>query len=253
MSTPSASGSTLFVSDLHLDERRPEATERFLQFLKEEARHARALYILGDLFEFWIGDDVSSGLSVEVADGIADLATAGTPVYFTHGNRDFMLGAEYAQRCCMTLLPEEHVIDLYGQPTLVLHGDQLCTDDTVYQAIRQKVRNPEWKAAMMAKSPAERMAFARQAREQSRDHQQGIEETIMDVNSDAVMDAFARHDVRLMIHGHTHRPAFHELSLDSDRARRIVLSDWYAQGSVLKATQGSCSLENLIFATHENG
>jgi UDP-2,3-diacylglucosamine hydrolase len=230
---------TLFLSDLHLDESRPQATQRFLELLRGEAASADALYILGDLFEYWIGDDVETALSSTVANALRDLSAGGTACCFIHGNRDFMLGEDYARRCGMQLLAEETVVDLYGQPALLMHGDQLCTDDVGYQRIRTMVRDPAWQADLLRKTPAERIAFARDAREQSATHKQGVSEVIMDVNDHAVANAFRRHGVTTLIHGHTHRPAVHELSVKNHPARRIVLGDWYTQGSMLRVTPGA--------------
>jgi len=227
-------GQTLFISDLHLDETRPAATQLFLELTRGEARQADALYILGDLFEYWLGDDVETPLSRQVAQALSDLSASGTPCFFIHGNRDFMLGEDYAASAGMQLLPEECVVSLYGQPVLLMHGDQLCTDDVGYQKIRAMVRTPEWQAALMQKTPAERIAFARDARKKSEDHKQGVSEMIMDVNDQAVAAAFRRHGVELMIHGHTHRPAQHELQVDGRGARRLVLGDWYEQGSLIR-------------------
>jgi UDP-2,3-diacylglucosamine hydrolase len=236
---------TLFISDLHLDDTRPAATELFRAFASGEARHCEALYILGDLFEYWLGDDVLSESARLVADALAALSEAGVACYFIHGNRDFLIGSDYARQCGMQLLPEEWLLNLYGRPTLLLHGDTLCTDDTAYQAVRQTLRSAEWQAEFLAQSPADRMAFARQAMDQSRDHKSSVSMDIMDVNADAVAASFERHGVTDMIHGHTHRPAIHERSLADGAARRIVLGDWYEQGSVLRVTADGADLARL--------
>jgi UDP-2,3-diacylglucosamine hydrolase len=236
---------TLFISDLHLDDTRPAATELFRAFASGEARHCEALYILGDLFEYWLGDDVLSESARLVADALAALSEAGVACYFIHGNRDFLIGSDYARQCGMQLLPEEWLLNLYGRPTLLLHGDTLCTDDTAYQAVRQTLRSAEWQAEFLAQSPADRMAFARQAMDQSRDHKSSVSMDIMDVNADAVAASFERHGVTDMIHGHTHRPAIHERALAGGAARRIVLGDWYEQGSVLRVTADGADLARL--------
>ncbi len=236
---------SLFISDLHLDDSRPEITSLFLRFLEGAARQADALYILGDLFEYWLGDDVTTPLSEQVADGIAGLVADGVPCSFIQGNRDFLLGTAYASLCGMSLLADETVIDLHSRPTLLLHGDQLCTDDAVYQQVRQQVRDPAWKAAFMEKTPAERVAFARDARQQSAEYKQGVNEAIMDVNTKAVAQAFRRHGVNRMIHGHTHRPAIHQAMVDEQPAQRAVLGDWYTQGSVLRVSADQLELEEL--------
>jgi len=228
---------TLFVSDLHLDPARPDITHLFAGFLDREARGAEALYILGDLFESWVGDDDPSEAGAIVADRLQALATAGVPVWFMHGNRDFLLGADYAARAGMRLLPDPSVVELYGRRVLLTHGDLLCTDDVEYQAIRVQTRNPAWQAQMLGQPLAARLAFAAQARAASQARQgemkaSGTMETITDVAPATVDAFFEQHGVDTMIHGHTHRPAIH--ALDGGR-RRIVLGDWYEQGSVLRA------------------
>ena len=227
---------TLFVSDLHLDPERPEITALFGRFLDGEARGADALYILGDLFEAWVGDDDPSDAGAFVADRLRALVEAGVPVSFIRGNRDFLLGDTYAARCGMTLLDDPTVVELYGTPTLLLHGDLLCTDDTAYQQFRAQTRDPQWQAQFLAQPLAARLAFAQQARAASKARygelvSQGMAETVCDVAPTTVQDWFRRFGVKRMIHGHTHRPAIH----DEGRGNtRIVLGDWYEQGSVLR-------------------
>ena len=224
---------TLFISDLHLDEARADGTRRFLHLLAGDARSADALYILGDLFESWIGDNDDAELPRVAAQGLRALVDSGVPVHFLHGNRDFLIGADYGARSGMRLLPETLVVDLYGEPTLLVHGDTLCTDDHVYQAFRRQSRDPRWQAAMLSKPLTERRAIARAARAESARHMAGLSDQIMDVNPDAVRAAFRTHGVRRMIHGHTHRPAVHELEIDGKAHTRIVLPDWYGPASVL--------------------
>ena len=233
---------TLFISDLHLDDRRPETTALLQQFLQDEAVNADALYILGDLFEFWLGDDVPSKCSVEVAASLSRLADKGVPCYFMHGNRDFLLREDYAKLAGMTLLPEEHVIDLYGEQVLLMHGDSLCTDDIPYQQFRTLVRNPAWQQDFLSKTPQERLQVALQARDASAEHKDNVGMDIMDVNPGEVIAAFERHGVNRMIHGHTHRPATHELEVNGQTVERIVLGDWYTQSSVLRVQKGSYEL-----------
>jgi len=228
---------TLFISDLHLQDQRPEVYRWLQAFLAKQARQAEALYILGDLFEYWIGDDALSPLATELARELAELSDAGLPLFFVHGNRDFLLGPAYAARAGLTVLPEESVVDLYGQPTLLLHGDTLCTDDSEYQAFRRQSRDPSWQAAVLARSVEERLQLAREARDASMKHTGSSALEIMDVNEEAVRNAFRRHDVRRMIHGHTHRPAFHRHELAEGLAgERIVLADWDVRGSYLEVT-----------------
>jgi UDP-2,3-diacylglucosamine hydrolase len=236
---------TLFVSDLHLDDGRPGSTDLFLQFLSDEAAAAAALYILGDLFEYWLGDDVGTPTSRRVAEGISRIAGHGVPCYFMHGNRDFLVAEGYAESAGFSLLPEEHVVDLYGTPTLLLHGDSLCTDDVEYQKVRAHIRTPQWRDEFLSKPLAERVAFAEQSRLESERYKEAASMDIMDVNPDAVAAAFARHGVTRMIHGHTHRPAVHELALPGGRVRRIVLGDWYTQGSVLRVRPDGATLDVL--------
>lgn len=237
--------STLFVSDLHLDPVRPRITELFLEFLGGDARGAEALYILGDLFEAWIGDDDPARHHRQVAAALARLAGRGVPVYFLVGNRDFLLGEGFARSAGMTLLSEPLRLDLYGVPTLLLHGDVLCTDDRDYQAFRTMVRDPAWQRDFLARPLAERRALALQARGESRARSADKPPEIMDVNPDAVNAAFRRHGVARIIHGHTHRPALHRLELDGVPCERIVLGDWYEQGSLLRVDERGPRLQNL--------
>jgi UDP-2,3-diacylglucosamine hydrolase len=232
---------TLFISDLHLDAARAESTQSFLELLRGEARSAEALYILGDLFESWVGDDDDAELARTAAAALRTLSDHGVPIHFLHGNRDFLLGADYAARAGLRLLPETQLIDLYGEPTLLLHGDTLCTDDHVYQAFRRQSRDPRWQAAMLAKPLVERRALARAARAESARHMAGLGSEIMDVSADAVRDAFRTHGVRRMIHGHTHRPAIHELDIDGRKHTRVVLADWYGAASVLRVDSSGIS------------
>ena len=239
---------TLFISDLHLDTERPQVTELFL---RDDARNAKALYILGDLFEAWVGDDDPSETGTAVADGLRELASAGVPSFFMRGNRDFLLGADYAQRARMTLLPDPAVVVGEGRPILLMHGDTLCTGDAAYQAFRAQTRNSQWQAQFLAQPLAARLAFASQARAASKAHQAGLQdrmETITDVAPDAVHATLARFGIDTLIHGHTHRPATHEFEVDGRACRRIVLGDWYEQGSVLRADAGGFALESLASA-----
>ncbi|MGN6111430.1 MAG: UDP-2,3-diacylglucosamine diphosphatase [Luteimonas sp.] len=226
---------TLFVSDLHLDPERPAITELFGRFLDEEARGAEALYILGDLFEAWVGDDDPSEAGARVAGKLRALRDAGVPVRFIRGNRDFLLGEDYARRAGMEILPDPAVVMLHGKPTLVMHGDLLCSDDTAYQAFRAQARDPRWQAQFLAQPLQARLAFAQQARAASQAHQSGLQaqgamEAITDATPATVADTFSRYGIDRIIHGHTHRPKVHEEA----GGTRIVLGDWYEQGSVLR-------------------
>lgn len=241
---------TLFISDLHLDAERPHITELFGRFLREEARGADALYILGDLFEAWVGDDDPSDTAAFVADGLRAVADAGTPVSFIHGNRDFLIGRDYARRAGMAILPDPSVVMLYGRPTLLMHGDTLCTDDVAYQQFRAQTRNPAWQAQFLSQPLSARLAFAQQARAASKAHQSGLQsqgtmETITDVAPATVEETFIRFGIDTLIHGHTHRPAVHALEAGGTPRERIVLGDWYEQGSVLRVTEAGHALESL--------
>lgn len=236
---------TLFISDLHLDDARPHIVRDFERFCAGEARRADALYVLGDLFEAYIGDDDDAALNARVAGALHGVAAAGVPVHYIAGNRDFLLGASYAQRCGMDILDDATVVDLHGTPTLILHGDVLCTDDAAYLAFRKQVRDPAWQAAFLARPLAERRAFAAQARDASRAHTSSTDMAIMDVNQHAVETALRDARVAQMIHGHTHRPAIHDFALDGQPAQRIVLGDWYEQGSVLRVGRGTAELAGL--------
>jgi UDP-2,3-diacylglucosamine hydrolase len=237
---------TLFISDLHLDPARPHITDLFGRFIDGEARHAEALYILGDLFEAWVGDDDPSDVGGFVAGKLRGLRDAGVPVYFMRGNRDFLLGDHYARRAGMTLLPDPAVVLLQGKPTLLMHGDLLCTDDVAYQQFRAQTRDPEWQRQFLSQPLPARLAFAEQARAASKAHQsglqtQGLMEAITDVAPATVEATLSRYGIDRLIHGHTHRPKVHE----HHGARRIVLGDWYEQGSVLRVDADDAALSAL--------
>ncbi|MGY4515428.1 UDP-2,3-diacylglucosamine hydrolase [Lysobacter sp. HA18] len=245
-----AAMTTLFISDLHLDAERPQVTDLFLRFLRDEARGANALYILGDLFEAWVGDDDPSEVGSAVANGLRELVDAGTPTYFIRGNRDFLLGDDYARPAGMTILQDPSVLMLEGRPALILHGDLLCTADTGYMAFRAQTREPKWQSGFLSQPLAARIAFAQHARAQSRDAQAALKdagtmETITDVAPSTVDEYFVRYGVDLMIHGHTHRPAIHQLDVSGRARRRVVLGDWYDHGSVLRVDGDRIDLQGL--------
>jgi UDP-2,3-diacylglucosamine hydrolase len=228
----------LFVSDLHLAGERPETNERFFRFLDEEAARAGALYVLGDLFEYWAGDDELSDpagdpLAAAVAQGFRRLVEAGVPVHFMHGNRDFLASGGFLRASGAQFLQDPSVLRLGREPVAVLHGDTLCTDDTAYQAWRLKARAADFQREFLAKPLAERHRLIGGMREKSKAVTAATAPEIMDVNDQAVRDAFRRLDVRLMIHGHTHRPARHQLEVDGRRCERWVLPDWYGLGGYL--------------------
>ena len=233
---------TLFISDLHLDASRPGITRLFLEFLENEASKADALYILGDLFEAWIGDDASDAVGDAVAEALAKLHARGVPCFYIHGNRDFLLGDAYARRARMTLLPDPSLVEIEGETVLLMHGDTLCTDDAPYQAFRKQTHDPAWQRAFLARPLAERRAFAEHARAESKRYTKSVADAITDVNAGAVSGTFRQHGVRRLVHGHTHRPARHRETLDGNAVERIVLGDWYEQGSVLSMRDGSIEL-----------
>ena len=225
--------STLFISDLHLDATRPDATQAFREFLKHRAAKADALYILGDLFEAWVGDDDDDPHAAGIMDALAELTSGGVPAWFVHGNRDFLIGDGFSGRTGVTLLPETCVVNLGGENVLLMHGDSLCTDDRDYQEFRAMVRDPAWQAQFLALPLAARRALAAQARDASRISTGGKPMEIMDVNTAAVADVMRANGVRRFIHGHTHRPDVHEFELDGGPATRIVLGDWFQRGWAL--------------------
>jgi UDP-2,3-diacylglucosamine hydrolase len=235
---------TLFISDLHLDASRPGITRLFLEFLDGEAARADALYILGDLFEAWIGDDASDAVGDAVAAALARLHERGVPCFYIHGNRDFLLGDAYARRARLTLLPDPSLVEIGGAPVLLMHGDTLCIDDAPYQAFRAQTRAATWQRAFLARPVEERRAFAEQARAESERYTKSLADAITDVNDVAVAHAMKQHDVRRLVHGHTHRPAIHRLSADPV-AERIVLGDWYEQGSLLRLSRDGVALQAL--------
>lgn len=237
----------LFISDLHLSpHERPAIVEQFLRFLKTVPAQAQHLYILGDFFEYWIGDDALSEPDWQpVIGGLKDLSAQGVAIHIMHGNRDFLVGERFAAFTGCRLLADPVVIDLYGTPTLLMHGDTLCTDDLEYQQVRKQVRRPEWIRAFLAKGMIERNALVRSYREQSKQALSTKPQEIMDVSQQAVADALRAHKVRHLIHGHTHRPGRHEFLLDGTDAVRVVLGDWYEQGSVLRCDERGWRLQTI--------
>ncbi|KZR30439.1 UDP-2,3-diacylglucosamine diphosphatase [Enterobacter genomosp. S] len=227
---------TLFIADLHLQTEEPAITAGFLRFLRGEAKGADALYILGDLFEAWIGDDDPNPLHREMAAAIHALVDSGVPCYFIHGNRDFLIGQRYARESGMTLLPEEQVLDLYGRKVLIMHGDTLCTDDTGYQAFRAKVHTLWIQKVFLALPLFIRNRIAARMRAGSKAANSSKSMTIMDVNPQAVVNVMEKHRVQWLIHGHTHRPDVHSLIANGEPAHRVVLGAWHSEGSMVKVT-----------------
>jgi UDP-2,3-diacylglucosamine hydrolase len=228
---------TLFISDLHLDGERPDITSQFLDFLEREARPAHALYILGDLFEAWIGDDDPDPDKRRVIAALRSLTQGGVPVYFIHGNRDFLIGRRFAAETGVTLLPDPTLIQVYGQKVLLMHGDTLCIDDPDYQRLRRIVRNPLVQFIMRRLTLGQRLKLAARMRAGSKAHIESMDKAapqIMDVNQNEVRRTFEQQRVDVIVHGHTHRPAIHKVQLNNRTVTRIVLGDWYEQGSVLR-------------------
>ncbi|QCR36834.1 UDP-2,3-diacylglucosamine diphosphatase [Nissabacter sp. SGAir0207] len=238
---------TLFIADLHLCEQEPAITAGFLRFLAGEARRADALYILGDLFEAWIGDDDPQPLHTQVAQALQALTAHGVPCYFIHGNRDFLVGKRFARASGMTLLPEEQVLDLYGRRLLVMHGDTLCTDDEGYQRFRKKVRNPLIQRIFLSLPLRWRLKIASKMRADSQQANQSKSMAIMDVNPQAVAAVMQRHQVNWLIHGHTHRPAIHTLALPTGEAHRAVLGAWHHEGWMIAVTPQGVDLSRFPF------
>ncbi|MFT5482682.1 MAG: UDP-2,3-diacylglucosamine hydrolase [Halieaceae bacterium] len=233
---------TLFISDLHLDESRPAVTHALLDFLHRNAGLCQALYILGDLFEVWIGDDDDHPLGTRVSRALKAFQTAGSHVFLMHGNRDFLLGERFCQSAGATLLQDPTTISLSGKKTLLLHGDSLCTEDNDYQAFRAKVREPSYQRDLLAQPLEERRKLAKQLRQMSHEANSNKAADIMDVTASAVIATFEQHQARTMIHGHTHRPARHVVTLQNSVAERIVLGDWSSHGWYIKAVEGEIDL-----------
>jgi UDP-2,3-diacylglucosamine hydrolase len=235
-----------FISDLHLTPERPAPVRLFERFMDHVAPQARALYILGDFFEAWVGDDdLALPFHTEIALRIKQLVDSGVAVFFLPGNRDFLAGHELAHASGWTPLPDPTYIDLHGTLTLISHGDAYCTDDVAYQAFRKQVRNQGWQAQFLAKPLDERRAIAKSIREQSEHAKAGKKPDIMDVNAEAVYSAFLETGLRRIIHGHTHRPAQHMLSINEQPCERWVLPDWYETGGYLSCDSGGCQLETV--------
>lgn len=230
---------TLLISDLHLSRARSGTVELFLRFLREQARGAKALYILGDLFDAWIGDDNSLPPAPEVIEALRQASDAGCQLRLMHGNRDFLLGKDFAHACGGQLLADPSVVELGGQATLLMHGDLLCSDDLEYQQARRLLRSPEFIADFLSRSIEERVQLAAEYRRRSGEVVSLKSADIMDVNQQTVEQFMREHRVTRLIHGHTHRPAIHEFLLDGEPAQRFVLEDWHEQsGSCLRVRDG---------------
>ncbi|AIA71975.1 UDP-2,3-diacylglucosamine diphosphatase [Pectobacterium atrosepticum] len=238
---------TLFIADLHLSLHEPAITAGFLRFLRHEAIHADALYILGDLFDAWIGDDDPQPLHATIAAELYALHQLGIPCYFVHGNRDFLIGKRFARQSGMTLLPTENIVDLYGQKILILHGDTLCTDDPAYQKFRRRVHNPFIQQLFLLLPLSLRLKIAAKMRASSQQANQQKSQQIMDVNPEQVLERLRHYQVKTMIHGHTHRPAIHQVDLGKSYGRRAVLGAWHEEGSMIKVTPQNIELISFPF------
>jgi len=237
---------TLFISDLHLCSSRPQINRCFFDFLEHEARGAAALYILGDLFEYWAGDDdLDDPFNAAVAAALARLTASGVPVHLMHGNRDFVIGAAFARASGVSLLTDPALISLYGQPVLLTHGDMLCTLDREYQAFRREARSEAWIRTMLQKPLAERKAAIEALRRQSEQEKRSKPAQIMDVAPAEVEASLRRHGYPRLIHGHTHRPARHVHTIDGHDCERWVLADWYQAGSYLACDESGCRAVQL--------
>lgn len=238
---------TLFISDLHLHPSRPHIIHGFLSYLQSIQGKAESLYILGDLFEAWVGDDHPEPAFLPVRKALKECCTQGTPVFLMHGNRDFLIGETFSAETGCRLLEDPTLIDLYRVPTLLMHGDSLCTDDLEYQQLRSRLRDPVWQRQALSLPAEERLQLAREARELSTLSSRDKDETIMDVNQDEVLRTLTGSGAERLIHGHTHRPGQHRIEHDGKTLTRIVLGDWYEQGSVLEVDEGRCELRSLSF------
>ncbi|AEF22207.1 UDP-2,3-diacylglucosamine diphosphatase [Pseudomonas fulva] len=224
----------LLISDLHLEEERPDISRAFLHFLDTRARQAEALYILGDFFEVWIGDDAMTPFQRSIAEALRRLSDSGTRIYLMHGNRDFLLGKGFCREAGCTLLGDPHVVNLNGEKALLMHGDSLCTLDVGYQKMRRLLRNPLSLFILRNLPLNTRHKLARKLRSESRSQTRMKASDIVDVTPEEVQRVMAQYGVKTLIHGHTHRPAVHELQVDGQPARRIVLGDWDKQGWALQ-------------------
>lgn len=232
-----------FISDLHLTPERPLPVQLFYRFIKECAPQTQALYILGDFFEAWVGDDdLAQPFHRDIATALKSLSEQGVAVFFLPGNRDFLIGQAFAEAAGLTLLDDPTEVELFGVPTLLTHGDIFCTDDATYQDFRQQVRTPAWQQHFLAQPLAQRHVQAKTLRERSEHAKAGKKPEIMDVNNAAIGKMLEVHPVKRIVHGHTHRPARHEYPLNGEIGERWVLPDWYENGGYLACDEGGCRL-----------
>jgi UDP-2,3-diacylglucosamine hydrolase len=236
---------TLFASDLHLSPERPAMARAFFSFLRGAGREADAVYFLGDLFDYWPGDDDDDALSADVVRALGELSARGVALYVMHGNRDFLLGAEFAKKAGVTLIEDPTLVGLYGARMLLMHGDTLCTDDVAYLEFRRKVRAAEWQREFLAQPLAARREMIAAMRAENAEHKKGKTEAIMDAAASAVEEALRAHGYPRLIHGHTHRPALHHHTVDGRSCERWVLADWYRVPSYLHCDASGCRVVHL--------
>ena len=233
-----------FISDLHLQEDRPDITEAFLNFLEETASKSEKLYILGDLFEVWIGDDFQNDFIKEIRHALEETNKT-TEIFIMHGNRDFLIGPEFAASTGMKLLADPYIEEMFGKSVLLMHGDLLCTDDVDYQSFRKISRDKKWQEEFLSKSLKERQRIAKDLRVISKKATSEKKEEIMDVNSSEVLNTMERSAVNLLIHGHTHRPDSHDIQINNQPAKRMVLGDWDQYGWYIWMDSDSCELNRF--------
>lgn len=240
--------STWFISDLHLAPEETRITAGFLDFMLEP-QAGDTLYILGDFFNYWIGDDVQDPYIEQIQQVLRATADRGVQIYFMHGNRDFLLGEAFCQRAGMTLLEDPTPIDLDGEPALLMHGDSLCTQDLAYMEFRKMARNPQWQSQFLSQPIEDRIAYAQKARAESQSSNSMKDDAIMDVTPAEVNKALTQANCQRMIHGHTHRPCIHQWQIDGKDCERIVLGDWYDKGWYLKVSNGQYTLVDFVLPT----
>ena len=234
-----------FISDLHISEAQSEIGEQFVDFLTNQASKYKALYILGDLFEYWLGDDDINPYLNKIKNALKDYTKTGIPTYFIHGNRDFLIGKRFSTETGIKILSDPTIIQIYNEDILISHGDQFCTDDISYQTTKKLTRDPKWQNMMLNKSLKERKAFALEARLKSKKHMKDLADDITDVNHTEIANTFKKFNLKTIIHGHTHRPAIHNLNIQNIDHQRIVLGDWYDQGSCLEWDESGPNLINF--------
>ncbi len=234
----------VFISDLHLDETRPDLTDAFFRFLDDVASDADSLYILGDFFEVWLGDDHDTPFNQQVIERLRGVAAT---TYVMHGNRDFLIGDAFCKAAGVTLLPDPCLIELDGTEVLLMHGDSLCTLDEKYMQARGMLRSPAFQADFLGKSLEERAAFARQIRGESKEHTRETADDIMDVTPEEVIRVMSEASITTLIHGHTHRPATHQVDLNGVAGTRYVLGDWHTSTWYLTVTDGKPELIKYAF------